>query len=169
MSKTKAGPIAAGRLTPRNHFTDEPGHLYAARSLDGGWIKVGFSTRLEDRLKAINHEYGIGGRLSLIGATPSVFRAEQQIHRCLRPFLQRKQTQGRELYPAVPSLEAVVSLVVSGRDRPPLDLDDYLDLARWCRAKAREPQNKAPALAAHKAISEWRREQWLAFKARTAA
>jgi hypothetical protein len=149
--------------------TKEPGHLYAARSLDGVWIKVGFSTCLQDRLKAINHEYSIGGRLSLIGATPSVFRAEQQIHRCLRPFLQGKQTQGRELYPAVPSLESVVSIVVSGRDRPPLDLDDYLDLARWCRSEARQPHNKLPALAAHSAIAEWRREQWLAFKARVAA
>lgn len=146
----------------------EPGHLYAAYSRDGDWIKVGFSTRLSDRLKAIDHDF-YGGPFKFMGATPSVYRAEQQVHRALKPFLQRQSCHGRELYPNVPSLEQAVRAMVGGQSRPPFTLEEILDLMDWCRKAARHPANRDPALAALQRVKEWRAARHAELMARIAA
>ena len=149
-------------------FTTEPGHLYAAYSHDRAWIKVGFSTRLPDRLKAINYDY-YGSPFTFIGATPSVYRAEQQIHRALRPFLQRKSCHGREIYPNVPSLEKVVKSIVEGNSRPAFEIENLFDLMDWCRTAARHPTNRDPALVAFQQVVEWRAARRAELLARSAA
>jgi hypothetical protein len=129
----------------RLRVVSEKGHIYAAESADGTRIKIGFSTQLADRLKAINFDFPGSGPFKLLGSTVSTFRVEQQLHRAMRPFHQIHVNAGKELYPAAPAVLTVVEAVIA---QPTLDvfpIDDLLAFRRWCRHQATLDENKAIA------------------------
>lgn len=129
--------------------------LYAARSADGRWVKVGFSMFLEQRLSAINHDFLHYAPFSPIGSTRSCYRAEQQLHRVLAPFRQRNKGHSIEIYPAVAALEQVVVTIVEGADRPAFSFDEFFELKRWCRKAAALPLNRERALAQYEELQRW--------------
>lgn len=133
----------------RLRVVNEEGDLYAANSADGRWIKVGFSTRLAERLKAIDLEYA-GAPFTLIGSVRSTFRVEQQLHRLLRPFHHLHIGAGKELYPAAPAVRQLVEAVLAHQPIKRIDLDDLLALHRWCRSEATKIESKRAAVIAHR-------------------
>lgn len=120
----------------RRRMLTQPGHLYAAYSRGECWIKVGFSLDVDRRIYGLNSRFKQLAPFTLIGATPSLYRSERQLHRILRPFRDYQIGLSRELYLAVPALERLVRVVVDGVDRPPLDWSDLLECTRWARAQA---------------------------------
>jgi hypothetical protein len=132
----------------RLRVVNEKGDLYAAESADGRWIKIGFSTRLKDRLRAINLEYE-GAPFTLIGSTRSTYRVEQQLHRAMKPFHLIHIGAGKELYPAAPAVRRIVDEVLAQPEMETIEIDDLLHFRRWCRAHADLEVNKAPARIAH--------------------
>lgn len=128
--------MSNARSEARDRMLTQPGHLYAAYSAGKCWIKVGFSLNVERRLRDLNSRFAPLAPFSLIGKTPSLYRAEQQIHRTLSPFRFHAVGLSRELYLATPKLEEVVHAVVEKDDFPPLELDELLAGMRWARAYA---------------------------------
>lgn len=120
----------------RDRMLTQPGHLYAAYSAGKCWIKVGFSLNVDRRLRELNHRFPALAPFSLIGKTPSLYRAERQLHRTLAPFRFHAVGLSRELYLAIPKLEEVVQAVVAKDEFPPLTLDELLSGMRWARAYA---------------------------------
>lgn len=133
----------------RLRVVNERGDLYAAASASGLWVKVGFSTRLADRLKALNYLYANDGPFRLIGSTNSTYRVEQQLHRAMKPLHTIKIGAGKELYPASPAVLRIANAVVGRPTLEWIELDDILALNRWCRAQARLESNVAVARKAH--------------------
>ena len=123
----------------RDRMLTQPGYLYAAHSAGKCWIKVGFSLNVDRRLRELNSRFPQLAPFSLIGKTPSVYRAEQQFHRILSRFRFHAIGLSRELYLALPIVEKLVRTVVEGEDRPPLTLDEYLETARWASKCASTP------------------------------
>lgn len=155
---TKPASVAADRLksaesrnksAARLRVVNEGGDLYAAASADGLWIKLGFSTRLADRLKAINHEYIGAAPFRLIGSTASTFGVEQQLHRAMQPLHLIRIAAGKELYPASPAVMKIVKAIIAQPTLGWIELDDLFALRRWCRLQARLDENAAVARVAH--------------------
>lgn len=139
----------SNKSAARLRVVNEKGDLYAATSADGRWIKIGFSTRLADRLKAINLDYPSAGPFTLIGSTRSTYRVEQQLHRAMKPFHLINIGAGKELYPASPAVRRIVDEVMAQPEMETIEIDDLLHFRRWCRAHAELEVNKAPARVAH--------------------
>lgn len=137
------------RSEARLRVVNEAGDLYAAESSDGLWIKVGFSTRLTERLKQIDAQCP-GGPFKLIGSVRSKYRVEQQIHRLLRPFHGLHIGAGKELYPAAPAVRMVVDAVLRHPPLECIDIDDLLQMRRWCRGEVRKVENMRAAVIAHR-------------------
>lgn len=141
-----------------------PGDLYAARSGDGCWIKIGFSTCLRDRLRALNYDFPGIGPFTLIGSTQSTYRVEMQLHRAMQPFHQIHIAAGKELYPASPGVLAVVKQLVAAPTLEPIEIDTLLAFRRWCRDQAARDENRNVALAARAPLFAEREEaqqRWL--------
>jgi hypothetical protein len=147
-TKLKSLMERRNKSAARLRVVTEKGDLYAATSADGRWIKIGFSTRLKDRLRAINLEYE-GAPFTLIGSTRSTYRVEQQLHRAMKPFHLIHIGAGKELYPAAPAVRRIVDAVLARPEMERIPLDDMLQFRRWCRAQAALEENKAPARIAH--------------------
>lgn len=124
----------------RNRMLTQPGHLYAAYSSGKCWIKVGFSLNVPRRMGEINRRFPALAPFTLIGATPSVYSAERQMHRILSRFRFHAIGLSRELYLALPVVEKLVQTVVEGVDRPRLTLDEYIATSRWASECARKPR-----------------------------
>ena len=137
------------RSEARLRVVNEAGDLYAAESSDGLWIKVGFSTRLAERLKQIDAECS-GGPFNLIGSVRSKYCVEQQIHRLLRPFHGLHIGAGKELYPAAPAVRQVVDAVLRHEPIDWIDSDDLRELRRWCWDEAKKVENMRAAVVAHR-------------------
>lgn len=137
------------RSEARLRVVNEAGDLYAAESADGLWIKVGFSTRLTERLKEINSSYQCAP-FKLLGSTRSTYRMEQMIHRALRPFHHLHIAAGKELYPAAPAVRFVVERITDHETFDDISLDDKLQFLRWCRAAANKVESKRAAVTAHR-------------------
>src|SRR5690242_17565898 len=142
MTAPKSGPISADRLKRgeaiaegRRRMLTSPGHVYAAYSRGECWIKLGFSLDVTRRIHDLNSRFKPLAPFTLIGTTPSTYRAERQLHRILQPFRDHQIGLSRELYLSVPALERVVREVVSSDDRPPLHWEDLLECTRWSRAQ----------------------------------
>jgi|TARA_R110002126_G_scaffold134634_1_gene278787 hypothetical protein len=142
-------PARNRRSEARLRVVNEAGDLYAAASSDGLWIKVGFSTRLPERLKQIDHEC-TGAPFKLIGSVRSTYRVEQQLHRMLKPFHGLHIGAGKELYPAAPAVRQVVEAVLRHEPIESIHIDDLLALRRWCRAEVEKVENMRAAVAAHR-------------------
>ena len=143
----------------RLRVVSQVGDIYAAQSSDGQRIKIGFSTQLGDRLKALNYEFPQSAPFTFLGSTKSKYRVEQQIHRALQPFHHIHVNAGKELYPAAPTVRLVVSRLIVSRDHLDwIELDDMLALTRWCREQAKQDQNKAVAELVYAPIFAKRRE-----------
>src|SRR5690242_14004014 len=140
--------VDANKSAARLRVVNEEGDLYAARSGDGIWIKIGFSTHLTDRLRAINLEYK-GAPFSLIASTRSTYQVELKLHRAMKPFHQLHIAAGKELYPACPAIRVIVEELIAKPARLTLNLDTHLALRRWCREEARKAENQRPAYIAH--------------------
>lgn len=84
------------------------GHLYAVATADGQWVKVGYSTRVSERLADLARDDYYRAPGEVIGVVPSTFAAERALHARLRPFKQER-TGPRELYRASPELLALVA------------------------------------------------------------
>lgn len=157
MTKTKAGPIVAdksaasrNKSAARLRVVNGRGDLYAASSADGLWIKIGFSTRLADRLKALNADYRQQAPFTLIGSVESDYYAETQLHRMMQPFHLIHIGAGKELYPACPAVRLIVErIIVARKTYDGIELDDLRPFRQWCSAQAKLEQNKAVARVAH--------------------
>lgn len=138
------------RSRARLRVVTEKGDLYAASSADGLWIKIGFSTQLDSRLKALGLDFPGNGPFTLIGKTISTYRVETQLHRAMQPFHQIHIGAGKELYPACPAVRLIVGRLIVAREfLEPIQLDDLLHFRRWCRVQARLEKNSAVAHIAH--------------------
>jgi len=150
MTQTKALPVAAVRYPKmseaRLKMLYEPGHIYAAYSRYCDWIKLGFSSKIDERLEAIEKQYAEFAPFSLIGVTASTHRAEQQLHRAFAPFRQRRNGRTRELYPAVQPLVQSIKNLVSWREWKPMEGERWLALYRWARDAADNPANRVEAI-----------------------
>jgi hypothetical protein len=129
----------------RQRVLTGPGHLYAAYSRYCDWVKIGFSTRFKERLDEIDHAYPLFAPFSLIGATPSVYRVEQQVHRFLEPLRQRRTASTKELYPAMPSIVGTVKKLLAYDQSEPFSLEQMRDLREWGRRMAQHPLNRIEA------------------------
>ncbi|MBS0219162.1 MAG: hypothetical protein JSR91_00320 [Proteobacteria bacterium] len=124
----------------------EPGHLYAAYSRYCDWIKLGFTSKgAPNRLEGCAAQYAEFAPFSLIGVAKSTWRAEQQLHRLMRPFLQNKTASTAELYPAVPAVVEMVKFVLSHPTWSLVDLDRHRSIRDWVRVKAGHPLNRVLA------------------------
>lgn len=148
MAMTDA-PKNRNKSEARLRVVNDIGDLYAAASASGLWIKIGFSTQLADRLKALNYDFASDGPFHLIGSTKSTYRVEQQLHRAMKSLHTIRIGAGKELYPASPAVRAIAEAVVAEPTCDPFELDDLLDLRRWCRAQSRLAPNVAVARKAH--------------------
>lgn len=148
MATTKAA-VVNRRSAARLRVVNEPGDLYAAESADGLWIKIGFSTRLAERLKEIDGLYE-GAPFTLLGSTRSTYNMEQLIHRALRPFHHLHIAAGKELYPAAPAVRFVAERITAHETFDDVSLDDRLLFLRWCRAEAARGESRRAALTAHR-------------------
>ncbi len=137
------------RSEARLRVVNEAGDLYAAASADGLWIKVGFSTRLAERLKQIDRECA-GAPFTLIGSVRSTYRVEQQLHRILKPFHGLHIGAGKELYPAAPAVRQMVAAVLRHEPITSIHIDDLLELRRWSRAEVKKAENMRAAVTAHR-------------------
>lgn len=127
---------------------DGPGHLYAAYSRYCDWVKVGFSSKLGDRLETINSQYAEFAPFSLIGTVPSTWSAEQQLHYLLAPFRHRRKGRTKELYPATPSLVEAVKAIVGNKQWERLSYEGWKPVIDWSRRAAKAPINQTEALRA---------------------
>ncbi len=123
-----------------------PGHLYAAYSRYCDWIKIGFTSKAApERILAINVQYAHFAPFSLIGAVPSLWAAEQQIHAWFAPFRQRNKGLTTELYPAAPSVVGAIKRIL-GNDRwDGLEYPESREVHDWMRSAAAHPLNKVEA------------------------
>lgn len=142
-------PVRNRHSEARLRVVNEAGDLYAAASSDGLWIKVGFSTRLAERLKQIDREC-TGAPFGLIGNVRSTYRVEQQLHRILKPFHGLHIGAGKELYPAAPAVRQIVDAVLRHEPIESIHIDDILELRRWCRAEVQKVENMRAAVTAHR-------------------
>lgn len=149
--------MTARQSHARLKMLNEPGHLYAAYSRYCDWVKIGFSSKLGDRLEAINRQYAAFAPFSLIGSARSTWRAEQQVHRFLEPLRQRRVAATRELYPAIPTVISAIKAMLEGRERPTFTADQMRDLRAWGRKMAEHPLNRTPALEAFQIFAAERR------------
>jgi len=133
----------------RMKMLTEPGHLYAVYSRYCDWVKIGFSTKVDERLENIAHQYDEFAPFTLIGKTVSTYRAEQQLHRALEPFRQRHTGRTRELYPAVPPLVQTVKNVLSWREWKPMPWEQWKRVSGWAREAARKPLVKTEAIISY--------------------
>lgn len=143
-AKLKYPKMSAARLKMLN----EPGHIYAAYSRYCDWIKLGFTTKLDQRLENLEHQYAEFAPFSLIGVTVSTHRAEQQLHRALAAFRQGQTGRTKELYPAVRPMVQTVKNLVSWREWKPMSADRWIGLRRWAWAESKQPFNRVEALLA---------------------
>ena len=142
-------PARNRRSEARLRVVNETGDLYAAASSDGLWIKIGFSTRLAERLKEIDSIYQCAP-FKLLGSTRSTYRMEQMIHRALRPFHHLHIAAGKELYPAAPTVRFVAERITAHETFDDISLEDRLFLLRWCRSEAGRDESRRAALIAHR-------------------
>lgn len=133
----------------RQKMLTEPGHLYAVYSRYCDWIKLGFSSKVEDRLEAIERQYAEFAPFSLIGKTVSTYRAEQQLHRVLEPFRQRRTGRTKELYPAVPPLVQTIKNVLTWREWKHMPGEQWLRVMRWAREAAANPAHRTEAIISY--------------------
>ncbi len=124
------------RVNGRRRMLTQPGRIYAARSRALNWIKVGFSLDVERRLTEVNRRFHVMAPFDLIGSTPGVYESERQLHRILRPFRHNRVGLSREIYPALPIVEKIVTEFVAAKERPPLDHQAVSDCARWAIRRA---------------------------------
>jgi hypothetical protein len=142
-------PARNRRSEARLRVVNEAGDLYAAESSDGLWIKIGFSTRLAERLKEIDSIYQCAP-FKLLGSTRSTYRMEQMIHRALRPFHHLHIAAGKELYPAAPTVRFVAERITAHETFGGISLDERMMFHRWCRAAAGLVESKRAAVTAHR-------------------
>lgn len=142
------------RAAARRRVMTEPGHIYAAASADGKWIKIGFSLDVADRIRGLNLEYKGDAEFTLIATTRSTYRTEQQMHRFMQPLHQVHIAAGKEFYPVMPAVQEVVKELIELPEQLEIDSDWYLHLLKWGRAAAKEGCNRLPALEAHREIVE---------------
>lgn len=157
--------VNANKSAARLRVVSEKGDLYAAQSADGTRIKIGFSTRLPDRLKALNFDFPSVGPFKFLGSTVSTYRVEQQLHRAMKPFHQIHINAGKELYPAAPAVVTVVEALIARPTLEPLSLDDLMAFRRWCRHQAALDENRSVARATYAeriAKMEEANRRWLA-------
>lgn len=151
-------PAAQSRPSPRSEarlrVVNEEGDIYAARTTDGLWIKIGFSLQVNDRIRALNWEYRSRVVFELVATTRSTFRDEQKLHRAMRPLHQVHIGAGKEFYPTMPAVLTIVEELIERLPRLYFDLDATLALNRACREAAKEDQNRLPALQGHCEIVE---------------
>lgn len=179
MIKPKAEAVGHrnARSEARDNMLYGPGDLYAARTADGLWMKIGFSTQVHDRIRNLNAEYKGHAVFSLVATTRSTFRVEQKLHRAMHPLHQVPIRWGREIYPVMPAVLGIVSGLIEKPDELELDLDTYLSLLKWCRAAAKEDANRLPALHGHREIvaqieqarARYHERLWARIQAREAA
>jgi hypothetical protein len=124
-----------------------PGWLYAARSRYCDWIKIGFTAKsAKVRLDGCNEQYAEFAPFSLIGALPSSWSAEQQLHRLLAPFRQRQTGRTKELYPAVPSLVRAIDTIFANDRWDLLEFSEWREVSAWVYRASAHPLNRNPAL-----------------------
>lgn len=114
--------------------------LYAARSRDKQWIKFGFSKHITDRLAAIDQDYLRCAPFTPLGVCLSSWRAEQQLHRALRPI---KSWFSREIYPSYSGIVQLAEIITETEVFEPFGVDDYCDLRKWSRQVARKVRRVA--------------------------
>jgi hypothetical protein len=128
--------VSRAQSEARERMLTQPGHLYAAFSKGECWIKLGFSLNVDRRIGEINRRFPQLAPFSLIGKTPSLYRAERQMHRILWPFREYQTGLSRELYLAVPAVQRIIKTVVTGVDRPPLDYQQVRECFDWALKQA---------------------------------
>lgn len=133
----------------RLRVVNEPGDLYAALTADGTRVKIGFSTRLSERIKALNHDFPGDGPFKLIGSTRSTYRMEMRLQRAMQVFHRIYISAGKELYPASPAVLAIVRQLMSEPTLENVDLDEWLEFRRWCHVQASLPENERVARVVH--------------------
>ena len=92
-----------------------PGHIYAVSSDDGRFVKVGFSTDLETRLKMLARDYRESPR-HLIGVREAFRRDERGTHRLLRPFRVAGNSGPQELYHGTPEFMEALGCVLTSAE-----------------------------------------------------
>lgn len=117
----------------------EPGHIYVAHSRYCDWIKLGFSSKVDERLVAIESQYAEFAPFSLMGKVPSTWRAEQQLHRILAPFRARHTGRSKELYPSTPLLVKTLRDVLTWRKWEPVPFDRLRLMCAHYRGLAAKP------------------------------
>jgi hypothetical protein len=106
------------------------GCVYAARTGNRRWIKIGFSSHITSRLNALDYSFPQYAPFIPLGACRSSWRAEQQIHRALRSL----HVEGcREIYPAIKPIEQVAEALVAGEYLPHFDIDEFCSLKDWAK------------------------------------
>lgn len=118
----------------RYKMLHEPGHIYVAHSRYCDWVKVGFSTKISDRLESINRQYADFAPFSSMGTVRSTWSAEQQLHRFAAPFRAGHTGRSKELYPSTPELLKLLRAILTYREWVRLPFDDYRkarDYYRW--------------------------------------
>jgi len=130
----------------RLKMLSQPGHLYAAYSRYCDWIKIGFTLSLEDRRKNLGHQYAEFAPFSLIGSTRSTWSAEQQVHGFLEPLRQRRTGRTKELYPAVPSVVAIVKQIMKHPQWGRLEWEQARTFREWTWKMAKAPVNQDEAI-----------------------
>jgi len=138
----------------RQRLVTEEGDIYAARTTDGLWMKIGFSQNVPERIRALNAEYNGYVVFELVATTRGLFKTEQKLHRAMKPLHQVHIGAGKEFYPMMPAVLGIVSGLIEKPARLEFTLDAYLSFLKWCRQASKEAPNKIPALHGHREIIE---------------
>jgi hypothetical protein len=107
--------------------------LYAARCGNRRWIKIGFSSRITNRLGQLDSAFPQYAPFIPLGVCQSSWRAEQQLHRALRSL---HADDCREIYPAIPGIEHIVQQIVDRKHISHCELDVYFKLKGWAKQAA---------------------------------
>lgn len=141
----------------RLRMLNEPGHLYAVYSRYCDWIKLGFSSKVDERLESINLQYAEFAPFSLIGKVRSMYRAEQQLHSGFAAFRLGRTGRTKELYPAVKPLVQVIKNILTHREWVPMSYEQCRSTRRWAQAHAQLPLNRIESVISFERYAAERR------------
>lgn len=119
-----------------------PSYIYACYSRYCDWVKVGFSTRPQQRFLELNKSYPAFAPFTPIGTVLGCIEAEQQFHRAMRPFRWRGGVGSIELYPATKSVLDIVRIVLGMTYYWPFDDLEMACFEDWAAHAARHPLNR---------------------------
>lgn len=134
------------------------GHVYFARVRNEDSVKIGFSTAVRDRMRAIENQWAID--IELIGSLPGTMDDERWFHRTL-DWARDYGRKGTEFFVYSP-IAGFIEITLGNADLWPFDEDARQQMADWVRRvhdHHRHIEEGAPRLSAIRRIFDRVAEQ----------